>query len=55
MAPIALSLWAGRLADRHGFHRPVAWAIGLSLVGAVLPLTGPQAAYGVSAKSGIER
>ena len=38
VAPIALSLWAGRLADRHGFHRPVAWAIGMSLVGAVLPV-----------------
>ena len=42
VAPIALSLWAGRLADRHGFHRPVAWAIGLSLVGAVLPVASQQ-------------
>ena len=23
VAPIVLSLWAGRLADRFGFHRPV--------------------------------
>ena len=38
VAPIGLSLWAGRLADRHGFHRPVAWAVGLSLVGAALPV-----------------
>jgi len=28
VAPIGLSLWAGRLADRHGFHRPAAWAVG---------------------------
>jgi len=38
VAPIVLSLWAGRLADRHGFHRPVAWSVGLSLVGAALPV-----------------
>lgn len=38
VAPIGLSLWAGRLADRHGFHRPVAWAVGLSLVGAAVPV-----------------
>ena len=42
VAPIALSLWAGRLADRHGFHRPVAWAVGLSLVGAALPVATQQ-------------
>ncbi len=42
VAPIALSLWAGRLADRHGFHRPVAWAVGLSLVGAALPVASQQ-------------
>ena len=38
VAPIVLSLWAGRLADRFGFHRPVNWAIGLSLAGAALPV-----------------
>jgi MFS family permease len=42
VAPIGLSLWAGRLADRHGFHRPVAWAVGLSLVGAALPVASQQ-------------
>ena len=42
VAPIALSLWAGRLADRHGFHRPVAWAVGLSLLGAALPVLSQQ-------------
>jgi MFS family permease len=35
-APVLLSLKAGRLADRHGYHRPVRIAIGLSLAGAVL-------------------
>ncbi len=38
VAPIVLSLWAGRLADRFGFHRPVRWAVGMALVGAVLPV-----------------
>ena len=38
VAPIALSMWAGRLADRHGFHRPVAWAVAMALVGAALPV-----------------
>ena len=50
VAPIVLSLWAGRLADRFGFHRPVHWAIGLSLVGAVLPVLSQHvAAFAVSA------
>ncbi len=38
VAPIVLSLWAGRLADRFGFHRPVRWAVGLALTGALLPV-----------------
>jgi MFS family permease len=38
LAPIALSLLAGRMADRHGFHRPVAWSIAAALAGAVLPV-----------------
>ncbi len=38
VAPIVLSLWAGRLADRFGFHRPVRWAVGMALVGASLPV-----------------
>lgn len=37
VAPIALSLFAGRMADRHGFHLPVAWSIGAALLGAALP------------------
>jgi MFS family permease len=42
VAPIALSLWAGRLADRHGFHRPVGMGVGMAFVGALLPLLVPQ-------------
>jgi len=38
VAPIVLSLWAGRLADRFGFHRPVAWGVAMGLVGAALPV-----------------
>jgi MFS family permease len=36
LAPIGLSLWAGRMADRHGFHLPVAWSIGFALAGGAL-------------------
>jgi MFS family permease len=38
LAPIALSLWAGRLADRHGFHRPVGIGVAMALAGAVVAL-----------------
>ena len=38
VAPIVLSLWAGRLADRFGFHRPVRWAVGMALAGASMPV-----------------
>jgi MFS family permease len=38
VAPIALSLWAGRLADKHGFHRPVAVGAAMAFVGAVVAL-----------------
>lgn len=38
LAPIVLSLWAGRMADRHGFHRPVSLSVACALVGAVLPV-----------------
>lgn len=36
LAPIGLSLLAGRMADRHGFHKPVAWSIAASLAGAAM-------------------
>lgn len=42
VAPIALSLWAGRLADRHGFHRPVGAAVAIAFVGALLALAVPR-------------
>jgi MFS family permease len=36
VAPVALALKAGRMADRHGFHRPMAVAAGLAMSGAML-------------------
>ncbi|MFM8637140.1 MAG: MFS transporter, partial [Betaproteobacteria bacterium] len=33
VAPIVLSLWAGRLADRHGLQRPVRLATAMGVVG----------------------
>jgi MFS family permease len=36
VAPIVLSLWAGRLADRHGLHRPVGVGVTIAFVGALL-------------------
>lgn len=41
VAPIALSLWAGRFADRHGFHRPVAIGVAMAFAGAVVALAFP--------------
>ena len=32
-APIALALSAGRLADRHGYHRPIKVAVALTITG----------------------
>lgn len=36
LAPIALALQAGRLADRFGYHRPLHIAVGLSLAGGLV-------------------
>lgn len=36
LAPVVSALYAGRLADRHGYHRPVALAAALSIGGGVL-------------------
>lgn len=36
LAPIALALPAGRMADRHGYHRPLHLAVALSLAGGVI-------------------
>lgn len=37
-APVLLALGAGRMADRHGYHRPVRIAVGLSLAGLAVAL-----------------
>jgi MFS family permease len=36
VAPVALAWQAGRMADRHGFHRPMTLASGLAGLGALL-------------------
>lgn len=36
VAPIGLSLWAGRLADRHGLHRPLGIGVAMGCVGALV-------------------
>lgn len=38
LAPIVLSLWAGRQADKHGLHRPLGIAVSMALLGAVTAL-----------------
>ncbi|MEO8154682.1 MAG: MFS transporter [Rhizobacter sp.] len=35
-APVLLSLQAGRLADRHGYHYPARWAVGMSVAGGLM-------------------
>ena len=35
-APVLLALQSGRLADRHGYHRPMRIAVGLSVLGGVV-------------------
>jgi len=44
VAPIALALQAGRLADRHGYHRPLYVAVTLAVTGGVLALLATWAA-----------
>ena len=36
VAPIGLSLWAGRLADRHGLHRPLAVGVAMGALGSAV-------------------
>lgn len=36
VAPIGLSLWAGRLADRHGLRRPLGVGVAMGAVGAAV-------------------
>jgi MFS family permease len=33
VAPVLLAMHAGRMADRHGYHRPVRAAVGITLIG----------------------
>jgi MFS family permease len=33
VAPVMLAMHAGRMADRHGYHRPVRAAVGVTLIG----------------------
>jgi MFS family permease len=39
VAPIALALHAGRLADRHGYHLPLRVAVGFTVAGGVCALS----------------
>ncbi len=48
-APVLLALRSGRLADRHGYHRPLRIAVGLSALGALLAC----AATALSADAGL--
>lgn len=36
IAPVALALPAGRMADRHGYHRPMRIAVALTVIGTLL-------------------
>ncbi|HVO06113.1 MAG TPA: MFS transporter [Burkholderiaceae bacterium] len=38
LAPVLLALRAGRMADRHGYHRPVRLAVVLSMIGGTVAL-----------------
>ena len=50
-APVLLALWAGRLADREGYHRPVHLAVAAALCGLGLAVAstwaGPQLRFGL--------
>lgn len=39
VAPLALALPAGRLADRHGYHRPMRWAVAFTAAGGIAALS----------------
>jgi MFS family permease len=41
LAPVALALPAGRLADRHGYHRPLRIAVALVVVGTLIASASP--------------
>jgi MFS family permease len=41
LAPVFLSLPAGRYADRHGLKRPFAWSVAAGVIGGALPFAFP--------------
>lgn len=47
-APVLLALPAGRLADRHGYHRPIGIAVGLTVFGSLLALAASTFGGGAS-------
>ena len=48
VAPIVLALPAGRLADRHGYHRPMWIAVGLTVTGGLLAVLATALGTGAS-------
>ncbi|HWH80963.1 MAG TPA: MFS transporter, partial [Burkholderiaceae bacterium] len=46
-APIVLALAAGRLADRHGYHRPLRLAVALTAAGGAIAVAASWAAAGL--------
>ncbi len=46
-APVLLALHAGRLADRHGYHKPVGLAVALSLLGMAMAAASSLASGGL--------
>ncbi len=45
-APIVLSLHAGRLADRHGYHRPLYLAVAMTVAGGAFAVAATFAPFG---------
>jgi MFS family permease len=41
-APVLLALPAGRMADRHGYHRPMRWSVAMAVSGMLLALASTQ-------------
>jgi MFS family permease len=44
VAPVLLAMHAGRMADRHGYHRPVRAAVGVTLIGVCVAILATWAA-----------
>jgi MFS family permease len=44
VAPVLLAMHAGRMADRHGYHRPVRAAVGVTLIGVCVAIFSTWAA-----------